>query len=155
MHGNSPHQAIKENQAHAYGLRVFKRLVSEQHATVKMEWVPSHQDDLKTWDQCTLKEKINIKVDRLAKASFIAAVADIVYIKIGFPGEHITIIADGRKVTGSLKKAFTQSWGSRAAQAFYHDESIIASQHFNLIWWDEVGAVMHRYPTLFNNWVTK
>ena len=108
-----------------------------------MEWVPSHQDDEKSWDQCTLKEKINIKVDRLAKTSLVAAIADNVYIDSGFPGEHITVSTDGRKVTGSLKKAFERYWGAKQARKLYHDESILTGYDFNLIWWDGIGAVMH------------
>ena len=155
MHGNSPQRALKEKQAQADVLRVFKRVINEQQFAVKMEWVPSHQDDEKSWDQCTLKEKINIKVDKLAKASLIAAIADNVYIDSGFPGEHITVSTDGRKVTGSLKKAFERYWGAKQACKLYHDESILTGYDFNLIWWDGIGAVMHRYPKMFRNWVTK
>jgi hypothetical protein len=155
LHGNSPQRALKEKQAQADVLRVFKRVINEQQFAVKMEWVPSHQDDEKSWDQCTLKEKINIKVDRLAKTSLVAAIADNVYIDSGFPGEHITVSTDGRKVTGSLKKAFERYWGAKQACKLYHDESILTGYDFNLIWWDGIGAVMHRYPKMFRNWVTK
>ena len=87
LHGNSPRRALKEKQTQADVLRVFKRLITEQRATIKMEWVPSHQDDKKSWNQCTLKEKINIQVDKLAKASPIAVVAENIYVDSGFPGE--------------------------------------------------------------------
>ena len=95
LHGNSPRRALKEKQAQADVLRVFKRLINEQPGQVTMEWVPSHQDDTKLWHNCTLKEKINIKVDRLAKAALIAAVAENVYVNSGFPGEYITVATDG------------------------------------------------------------
>ena len=120
-----------------------------------MEWVPSHQDNKKPWAKCTLKERINIKVARLAKTSLIAAIAGNEYIDSGFPGEHITASSGGRKVTGSLKKAFERSWGAKQARALYHEESILADHDFNLIWWDGIGAVMHRYPKMFRIWVTK
>ena len=155
LHGNSPHRALKEKQAQADVLRVFKRTINEQHFEVKMEWVPSHQDDKISWGQCTLKEKINIKVDKLAKAALIAAIAENEYVDSGFPGEHITISTDGRKVTGSLKKTFERYWGAKQAHVLYHEESILSGYDFNLIWWDGVGAVMHRYPKMFRNWVTK
>ena len=67
-----------------------------------MEWAPSHQDDKKSWDQCILKEEINIKVDKLAKASLITDIAGNEYVDSGFPGEH-TVSTDGRKVTESLR----------------------------------------------------
>ena len=106
LHGNSPQRALKEKQAQVDVLRVFKLTINEQQSAVKTEWVPSHQDDEKSWNQCTLKEEINIKVDKLAKASLIADIAENEYVDSGFPREHITVSIDGCKVTGSLKKAF-------------------------------------------------
>ena len=94
-------------------------------------------------------------MDRLAKASLIAAIADNAYIDSRFPGDHITVSTNGRKVTGSLKMAFERYWGVKQARKLYHDKSIIIGYNFNLIWWDRVEAVMHRHPKMFRNWVTK
>ena len=155
LHGNSAWRPLKEKQAQADVLRCFKQLINEQHAEIKMEWVPSHQDDEKSWTKCTLKEKINIKVDRLAKTALLSAIQHNEYIESGFPGEHITVVADGMKVTGSLKLAIERSHGSKVAQQLYDEESILARNDFHLVWWDGVGAVMRRYPKQFRNWVTK
>ena len=144
LHGKSPQRPLKEKQVKADVLRVFKRVINEHQFVVKMEWVPSHQDDTKSWAQCTLKERINIKVDKLAKTSLIAAIADKEYIDSGFPGEYITVSADGRKVTGSLKTVIERHWGAKQAQQLYNEELILANSDFNLIWWDGVGAVMHQ-----------
>ena len=61
----------------------------------------------------------------------------------------ITVSTDGRKVTGSLKIALERYWGAKQAHKLYRDKSIVADNDFNLIWWDGVGAVMHRYPKMF------
>ena len=45
--------------------------------------------------------------------------------------------------------------GGGAARALYDEESIVAKQDFNLVWWDGVGKTMHKYPQMFHNWVTK
>ena len=146
LHGNSPRRPLKEKQAQADGLRCFKQLINEQRAEIKMEWVPSHQDDEKPWNKCTLKERMNIKVDRLAKAALLSAIQHHDYMESGFPGEHITVAADGVKVTGSLKLAIGRSHGSKVAQQLYEEESILAHDDFSLVWWDGVEAVMQRYP---------
>ena len=58
-------------------------------------------------------------------------------------------------MTGSLKKAFERFWGAKQARKLYHEESILTGYDSNLIWWDGIGAVMHRCPMMFWNWVTK
>ena len=73
-HGNAPARALKEKQAQADVLRVFKRLVSDQPFNVIYHWVPSHQDEKKPWEQCSVKERVNIKVDHLCKAVLIDGV---------------------------------------------------------------------------------
>jgi hypothetical protein len=72
-HGNTPHIPLSTNQTQADFLRVFKKLVSIQSFTVKYKYVQSHMDDSKKWQDCTLKEQINIRVDALAKKSIKAA----------------------------------------------------------------------------------
>ena len=74
-HGNTPHIPLSTNQTQADLLRVFKNLISTQSFTVKYKYVQSHADDSKKWQDCSLKERINIKVDALAKKAFNCATA--------------------------------------------------------------------------------
>jgi hypothetical protein len=66
-HGNTPHRSLPSNQPQADVLCMFKHLVLIQPFPVKLKYVQSHADKTKKWQDCTLKERINIKVDRLAK----------------------------------------------------------------------------------------
>ena len=95
IHGNSPRRPLKEKQPQVDVLRVFKRLVMEQPFRVDYCWVPSHQDEKKPWAQCTLKERINVKVDRLCKAALIDGVSSGVYIESVFTFEQVRIHAGG------------------------------------------------------------
>ena len=106
LHGNSAGRALKEKQAQANVLRIFKQLVLTQPFNVIMTWVPSHQDDEKSWSSCTLKERINIKVDKLAKLAIVSGVAEQRFIHSVFPDELIRVTMGRIKVTGSLKKSF-------------------------------------------------
>jgi hypothetical protein len=72
-HGNTPHIPLSANPTQADLLRVFKNLVSIQSFTVKYKFVRSHEDNSKKWQDCTLKEQINIRVDALAKKAIKAA----------------------------------------------------------------------------------
>ncbi len=71
--GNAPHRSLPTNQPQANVLRVFKYLVSIQPFPVKLKYMQSHADKTKKWQDCTLKEQINIKVDCLAKKALKAA----------------------------------------------------------------------------------
>ena len=72
-HGNMPHIPLSANPTQADLLRVFKKLVLIQSFTVKYKFVRSHADNSKKWQDCTLKEQINIRVDALAKKAINAA----------------------------------------------------------------------------------
>ncbi len=66
-HGNNPFLPLPTNQSQADLLWVFKNLISVQPFRVQYKYIQSHANDTKRWWDCTLKECINIKVDRLAK----------------------------------------------------------------------------------------
>ena len=100
-HGNTPHIPLSTNQTQADLLRVFKNLVSNQSFTVKYKYVQSHADNSKKWKDCSLKERINIKVDALAKKSIKAAHSTGECIESTFPNEEVWIEMGGRKITGS------------------------------------------------------
>jgi hypothetical protein len=61
-----------------------------------------HTDETKKWHDCSLKESVNIKVDRLAKKALKAALCTREFIKASFLYEQIWIMMGGEKVTGPL-----------------------------------------------------
>jgi hypothetical protein len=63
IHGNSSNTVLSTNQTQADLLRVFKNLVATQKFPVKYKYVQPHVDKWKKWRDCSLKERINIKVD--------------------------------------------------------------------------------------------
>ena len=63
FHGNNSTQPLPTNQSQADLLRIFKNLVSSQTFRVQYKYATSHADDKKKWQDCSLKERINIKVD--------------------------------------------------------------------------------------------
>ena len=72
-HGNTPLRALQTNQTQADVLHAFKHLVAVQPFHVKFKYVQSHADDTKKWQDCTLKEQIDIKVDSRAKKALKSA----------------------------------------------------------------------------------
>ena len=72
-----------------------------QEEITQIKEMPS--SDIKTWDQLTLREKINAIVDRLAGIGMIAAIANNEYIISDFPFEQIHVTTNGKKATGSLE----------------------------------------------------
>ncbi len=91
IHGNSPNTLLSTIQTQANLLRVFKNLVATQKFPVKYKYVQSHADDSKKWKDCSLKERINIKVDSLAKKALKAAHSTEEFITSTFPHEQVWI----------------------------------------------------------------
>ncbi len=94
-HGNEPLCPLPTNQSQANILCIFKNLVSAQPFHVQYKYVQSHADDTKRWQDCTLKEQINIKVDSLAKKALKAGHCTGEFIKSAFPNEQICISMGG------------------------------------------------------------
>jgi len=155
IHGNSPTRSLKEKQPQADVLGVFKRLVMEQPFQVNYCWVQSHTDRAKKWAQCSLKERVNQKVDRLCRAALIDGVSSGEFIESIFPFEQVRVYAGDTKVTGSLRSAFERHWGFHAAREHYHNLGLIARGDFNLVWWDGMERVMRYYTKMFCVFVTK
>jgi hypothetical protein len=110
-HGNTPHIPLTTNQTQADLLRVYKTLISTQPFPVKYKYVQSHADNSKKWQDCTLKERINIKVDALAKKANKAAHSTGEFIESTFPNEEVWIEMGGRKITGSPRAELEEFWG--------------------------------------------
>jgi hypothetical protein len=68
-HGNTPTRPLSSNQSNTDILRIMKQMILEHPFHLKFLYVTSHSDDTKKWKECSLKERINIKVDHLAKKS--------------------------------------------------------------------------------------
>ena len=110
-HGNTPHTPLLTNQTQADLLRIFKNIVSKQSFLAKYKYVQSHADDSKKWRDCTLKERINIRVDALAKKSLKACHSTEEYIESDFPNEEVIIQMGGKKITGSPRAGLNKFWG--------------------------------------------
>ncbi len=102
-HGNKPLCPFPTNQSQADILHVFKNLVAAQPLRVQYKYVQSHADDTKRWQDCLLKEQINIKMDSLAKKALMAAHSTGECIKSAFLNEQIWITMGGGKGVGFLE----------------------------------------------------
>jgi hypothetical protein len=114
-HGNNPLLPLPTVQSQADILQVFKNLVSIQPLRVRYKYVQSHADNTNRWQDYTLKECINIKVDSLVKKALKAAHCTGKYINSSFPNEQLWITMKGKKVTGSLRNELEDFWGCSTA----------------------------------------
>jgi hypothetical protein len=96
-HGNEPLRPFPTNQSQADICRIFKNLFSAQPFCIRYKYMQSHADDTKRWQDCSLKEQINIKVDCLAKKALMAARSTGKCIKSVFPNEQIWISMGGER----------------------------------------------------------
>ncbi len=154
-HGNTPHIPLSANQTQADLLRVFNNLVSIQPFTVKYKYVQSHADDSKKWQDCTLKERINIRVDTLTKKSIKAAHSTGKFIESNFPNEEVWIEMGGKKITGSPRAELKEYWRQSTAKKFFYEKKIVLAAHFESIWWLGYKKAMAGHPKTFRTFVTK
>ncbi len=154
-HGNTPHIPLSANQTQADLLRVFKNLVLIQPFTMKYKYVQSHADNLKKWQDCTLKEQINIRLDALARKSTEAAHSTGKFTESNFPNEEVWIEMGGKRITGSPRVELEEYWGQSMAKNFFHEKKIVLAAHFESIWWLGYKKAMAGYPKTFRTFVTK
>jgi hypothetical protein len=125
---------------------MFKHLVSIQPFPVKLKYVQSHADKTKKWQNCTLREQINIKVDRLAKKALKVAHCTRQFIGGTFPYKQIWVTMGGKKVTGPLSLELEEFWGRSTARRLFNKKGIILSAHFDMIWWTGYDQAFLGYP---------
>ena len=122
---------------------------------VQYKYVASHADKKKNWRNCTLKEPIHIKVDRLVKKALKAGHCTGQYIKPTFPNKQIWITLGGRKVIGSLQAELEKFCGRSTAKRFFHEKGIVSSSLFDSLWWLGYGRAMFEFSKPFRTFVTK
>ena len=108
QHGNTPKRAQQAKQAQADVLRRLKQQITHYPFLVDYQWVPAHQDDHRKWSELTLREKMNVIVDKLAKLAIIAGVVDQDFIDRDLPFKQVRVTLDGHKVAGPLRKAINR-----------------------------------------------
>ncbi len=133
-HGNTPNIPLQTNQTQANLLRIFKNLVSTQTFTIKYKYIQFLADNSKKWQDCMLKEQINIKVDALVKKSLKAAHSTDEFIVSNFPNEEVWIEMGGKKITGSPRAELKEFWGRSTAKKFFHEKKTVLAAHFDSIW---------------------
>jgi hypothetical protein len=102
-----------------------------------------------------IKEKINIKVDHLAKKALKCAHATGTFFDGRFPFEEFQISTNGVKVTGEAKPSLKAHWGRATARSFLDQKKIMALCNFASVWWSGIARVMASYPKMFQIFVTK
>ena len=146
IHGNVPQRKLKDKQAQVDVLRCFKDYINHHPLEIDYQWVPSHQDEEKSCTSLTLREKVNVTVDELAKLGLISGMTDGDMINSEYPFEQIRVSTGGHKVTGSLKKASNSHWSHSTARELYHSKRIINMCHFDLTWWNGMKMAMKLFP---------
>ncbi len=115
-HSNTPFRPLLSTQSNADVLRIMKHMILDHPFCLKFLYVASHSNDTKKWEECSLKERINIKVDHLAIKALLAAHASNQYFDGVFPLEDFQFHTDGRKLTGPTKTSLEEHWGRAKAK---------------------------------------
>ncbi len=118
IHGNAPHQTISSTQTQSDVIRVMNQYMIRQPFRLNFLYDASHCDDTESWSDCTLKERMNIKVNSLAKLALMCAHGTNKYFDGIFPYKDFQILANNRKVMGPIIPAMEDHWGKEVARHF-------------------------------------
>jgi hypothetical protein len=155
LHCNSPFCPLSGTQTQANVLRVMKQLITRQPFIIKFLYVASHSNDRKDWASCTFKERLNIKVDHLAKQALLHAHSCNEYFDGCFPAEDFRVYTSGRKVTGPTKPSLEMHWGRSEAKRFLDFKHIVHTADFDKIWWHGLDLAMSSFPKMYRIFVLK
>ncbi len=154
-HENKPHCSLSTTQTHADVLWVLKCCIVCQPFALKFLHIASQANDTKPWHLCTLKERINIKVDHLAKKALICVHVTGQYFDGCFPMEDFQIFIGNVKVTGPVKPSLDDHWGKKTSKCFLDCKGIVLSSEFEAVWWSGIKKAMSSYPKMFCIFVSK
>jgi hypothetical protein len=157
LHGNSQFCPLSGTQTQANVLRVMKRLITRQPFIfiIKFLYVASHSNDRKDWASCTIKERLNIKANHLAKQALLHAHSCNEYFDGCFPAEDFWVYTTGCKVTGLTKPSLEMHWGRSEAKRFLDFKHIVHTANFDTIWWHGMDLAMSNFPKMYRIFVSK
>jgi hypothetical protein len=155
LHGNSPYRPLSGTQTQANVLCVMKRLITRQPFIIKFLYVASHSNERIDWASCTIKERLNIKVDHLAKQALLHAHLCNEYFDGCFPAEDFRVYTSSCKVTGPTKPSIEMHWGRSEAKRFLDFKCIVHSFDFDTIWWHGMDLAMSSLPKMYRIFVSK
>jgi hypothetical protein len=155
QNGNKPHRSLSTAQTHADILGVLKRCIICQPFALIFLRVASQANDTKPCHLCTLKERINIKVDHLAKKALICVHATDQYFDGHFPLEDFQLFIGNVKVTGPVKPSLDNHRGKSTAKCSLYCKGIGSLSEIEAVWWSGIKKTMSSYHKMFCIFVSK
>jgi hypothetical protein len=132
-HGNAPLRSRPTNQTQADVLGTTKHPVSAQPFCIIFRCIQLHADKTKKWCNCSLKECINMKMDRLAKKALKAVHCTRQFIEGTYPYKQTWITMGERKVTETFRLELEEFWGCSTTKRFFSKKGIILFAHFDSV----------------------
>jgi hypothetical protein len=153
-HGNTPYLPLKDKQSHSDVVRLFKQLERELPFPRVYEWVEGHVDACKGC-LLTLRERLNVRCDALAKEALMNALFSGSFISSNFPFETIRVKLGPKKVTRSPRPSILHHSSRRIAKQVFgfgpRGSKILTEEQFKLIYWE----VFPRVLSSFRDWLSK
>ena len=152
--------------------RVLRNVKGVLRGTLQYEWVPSHQDRYKLWNQLPIEQQLNCMCDTLAKK----AVADSLFQPPReaktqlLPKEKVAVIIDGVKQTSDVARAARFHLGRNEAEKIYTaaiqprdsrgrrpPSSGLgwSKDSFNAVDWRTLSECLSTKPQMYQQWLSK
>jgi hypothetical protein len=160
-HGNAVYGSLKDGQAQADIIRLFRSIDNDLPVPFKYQWVESHTNDpRKRHVQRTHIHRHNDRVDNLAKSALIESVMENIFISSDFPFEIVRVRAGSKKLTGPLRPFVTSHHSRRVAREVFgygiRGKKLVSEECFDLIlFWEIIPKALKEFPSSFKDWLSK
>lgn len=134
-------------------------------------YVKSHQDEVTTWKELPLDQKLNVLCDTLAKQAVCRGLAIAAVHRatdpISLPYEQASVVVDGNKLTSDISDPVRYTLGKLEASRFYtqpkdiQDNGVNAGGlgwdigRFEMVDWESLHEALKSRPDMFRIWLSK
>ncbi len=137
--------------------RSLRNVKVDLKGDITYEWVESHQDRYKTWEQLTLEQQLNCVCDALAKSAVSRSLRQnrpSTYLHL-LPRERAAVFVAGIKQTADVAHDVRYELGKVEAERFYTQELNWPRSTFRSVHWEALDSLLATKSQMFKSWLSK
>ena len=137
--------------------RVARRISKRLPPGIEYEWVSSHQDSKKAWNELSLEEQLNTECDMRAKGAVTGSLnlAPRVQLEQLLPLEPAAIKVGKSKQTSDPAVGIRAALERKEAERFYRQELGWPTVTFDCVHWDVLRTALESKGDPFRLWLSK
>ena len=129
------------NDHHADIKSAIHHYMSKQHIHLKPTHIFAHQDDFLPYSQLTRLEKMNVRMDSLAKQARIeyASLIHQTSLPIQIPYSFAQLRIEDIVIHGNLQKSLSHQISAKQAQAYWISKRLLSVETAKMVYYEAIG----------------